>query len=166
MNTCDNCGSAVVSSRGTWDYLESGLDNVWLCNVEIRECTSCGERSVVIPAITSLHKRIAIDLAYSPQALRASELRFLRKYLGVSRADLADLIGMREIDVTRWESTGDAGRSVEMLLRVLVLRGRPAEEYPVEQLAQLGVAPAAPVRRIAVTKGANGWDNVAVSCVH
>ena len=49
-NVCLNCENTdVVVTRRAYRFLESGLNNVMLINVEISECNNCGEKVVSIP---------------------------------------------------------------------------------------------------------------------
>lgn len=139
MKTCVHCGGTCTAEAGRWHYVECGLDNVWLNGVEVRTCGSCDRRSVVIPGILKLHEDIARVLVRQPEKLRGAELAFLRQYLGLSKADLAASMAVGESDVAAWEATGVATPMQERFLRVLVTHGRPATEYPVNGLVELGV---------------------------
>lgn len=86
---CRKCGGSVVSRRENYKYDASGLDNIILVGIEIRHCASCGERQALIPRLDDLHRSIAQELAGKKERLAPREIRFLRKYLGLSSADFA-----------------------------------------------------------------------------
>lgn len=132
---CTHCGSTMTSTRGTHRYTESGLSNVTLANVEIRTCPECGEREIVIPRIDLLHRLIARDLIRNPGLLQPEEVRFLRKWLGLSSVDFALVMGVRPETVSRWESKdlkNPITPTPDRLLRMFVANQDPAEKYPID----------------------------------
>ena len=55
---CDRCGGHTEILKGqTWHYVEFGLDNVYLRNLEIRRCTACDAKALRLPCINDLHAR-------------------------------------------------------------------------------------------------------------
>ena len=91
---CPNCRAPMTSVIGRHRYTECGLDNVELDGVETRTCPNCNETAVAIPSIEELHRVIAFQLAVKRGRLAPAEFRFLRTYLGHSRADFAEKIGV------------------------------------------------------------------------
>jgi DNA-binding transcriptional regulator YiaG len=92
-----------------------------------------------IPRLEELHRVLAFAIATHPSKLSGSEIRFLRKYLGWSGKDFATTIGVAAETVSRWENDKERiGLVPERLLRVMVFRLKPVEEYPTERLSQLG----------------------------
>jgi putative zinc finger/helix-turn-helix YgiT family protein len=125
----------MTTTRGAHRYIESGLPNVTLTNVEIRTCSSCGEREVVIPNIEELHRVIARLVAMSHAKLTSEEIRFLRKWIGHSAEDFALLMGVRPETVSRWErKEGDypMAPTAERLLRLMVANEEPVTKYPLD----------------------------------
>jgi putative zinc finger/helix-turn-helix YgiT family protein len=123
----------MKASRENHPYKESGLSCVTLVNVEVWRCPECGEHEVVIPAIEQLHTLIARTLLMKPARLMPEEIRFLRKTLGWSQADLARQIGVTLTSVNKWES-GKARMGVvaDKLLRLLVARLEPVRAFEKE----------------------------------
>jgi putative zinc finger/helix-turn-helix YgiT family protein len=137
VKKCLNCGAGLKTTRGIHRYTESGLPNITLVNVEIRECPDCGEREVVIPRMEQLHRTIAHAISRQTQPLKPEEVRFLRKWLGYSTTDFALVMGVRPETVSRWESqTAGKGYRIpptaERLLRLLVANQEPAAQYPID----------------------------------
>ncbi len=130
---CTKCGSQMrVESSATHQYTECGLSNVLLIGVTVRLCEKCGNRSVVIPKVTELHRGIAHRLAEQSQRLAAEEIRFLRKYLGWSGADFAHYFGVTPETVSRWENSSKSmSATSERLLRICVLKFEPVEDYSI-----------------------------------
>lgn len=86
----------------TYQYLESGLDNVYLLDgFEFHHDPS--GRTVTIHDVDGLHEAIARELIGKRQRLTGKEFRFLRTELLLSQAALAHALGVRELTVARWE---------------------------------------------------------------
>ncbi len=74
---CDFCKSETAIERNQrYHYTECGLDNVYLENVDVRICSSCGERSPIIPRIIELHATIGQAIALQNVPLAGKESRF------------------------------------------------------------------------------------------
>jgi putative zinc finger/helix-turn-helix YgiT family protein len=135
---CLGCGTPMKTQIGDHPYAECGLPNVLLSGVPVSTCSECGKRSVAIPALEGLHRTLAIMLAKKPARLAPAEIKFLRKWLGYSGVDFAELIGTRPETLSRWESVSTPhpmDPTAEQLLRLMVLTREPLKEYPLEQLA-------------------------------
>ena len=100
-----------------YQYLESGLDDVKLENgFEFHD----GEdgREISIDNIEGLHYAIACDLVEKEQRLSGREFRFLRTELSLSQASLAQILGVKELTVGRWEkSDTDIPLATDAVLR-------------------------------------------------
>jgi putative zinc finger/helix-turn-helix YgiT family protein len=130
---CFNCGAAVKSRKENYHYTDSGLSNIVLADVEVRHCATCGERDVVIPRLDELHRAIAHNVIKQEGKLSAEQVRFLRKYLGWSQADLAAHISVEAETISRWETGNqDMGPVADRLLRLLVAHQSPATSYPID----------------------------------
>ncbi len=161
MNTlCPVCQEGELEvGRENYRYTESGLPNVTLENIEVSHCAACGERIVSIERMADLHRSLAFAVASQRSRLSAAEVKFLRKYLGWSSASFAKVMGTAPATVSRWESGKQPmGVVAEHLLRVLVFREKPIEEYPSENLADLAVDDSGPTR-MTVKAGRDGdWQ--------
>ena len=100
---CPTCGSEMSCRLGEYHYRESGLDNLYLTEVEIWECP-CGEEVVGIPNLPGLHDLIARTLVQKKSFLKGGEIRFLRKNLALPAKDFAALLGVDPATVSRWEN--------------------------------------------------------------
>jgi len=112
-----------------------GLRNVVAHGIEVRRCKNCGEEELVFPHLEEMLRVVAASVAQKSSKLTADEIRFLRKYIGWSGADLARHFGISSETVSRWES-GHApiGGANERLLRVLVHDYKLGTKYPLELL--------------------------------
>jgi putative zinc finger/helix-turn-helix YgiT family protein len=121
--SCERCGGCL-KSRKVPEFVHPalGLPGVVLKNaVEEVYCTSCGTvDSVHFPNMAGLSAAIAVARVKQNIRLSGTDIRFLRKALGLNQQELADLMGVRNETVSRWE----AGRQPieapsEKLLRAL-----------------------------------------------
>jgi putative zinc finger/helix-turn-helix YgiT family protein len=154
---CRVCGTRMEVRHENYKYDASGLDNITLENIEVRHCPKCGERQALIPALAELHKSIALALAEKRERLMPREIRFLRKYLGLSGADFAAKIGVDPATVSRYENTSDPqsmGKQTERLLRLMVIVEKPVQSYPLEEL---GTQEPRSVR-MTLSPRKDGWD--------
>ena len=103
---CPKCGEEQDTFIGDYRYIESGLDNVIICGIEIFQC-SCGEHSAFIPKIMELHKLIAKCLIEQTWPLGGKEIRFLRKNMAMRATELARFLGVDKATVSRWENDKD-----------------------------------------------------------
>jgi putative zinc finger/helix-turn-helix YgiT family protein len=128
-----------------YHYEESGLPGVWLAGVRVSQCPGCGETAVSIPAVEQLHLAIASVLVSKPQRLAPPEIRFLRKYLGLSGVDFAAHMGVTPESVSRWENGAmEMSTTAERLLRHLVARQAPLDDYKGEVMLRSATGERAP----------------------
>jgi putative zinc finger/helix-turn-helix YgiT family protein len=157
--TCIRCKASAVEVRvENYRYDASGLPNVTLQGIEVRHCAECGEREALIPAVSSLHRVLAMALATKQERLTPQEIKFLRKYLGFSSGDFASKLGVDKSTVSRYESVDEPqtmARPVERLLRLMVMVEKPVEKYPLEETATKDPAPTA---RMTVAVEAGNWS--------
>jgi putative transcriptional regulator len=152
---CIECGAEMVTETEDYPYVEAGIEGVYLAGVKVSRCKN-GHEEVAIPLLDALHREIALALASRPEKLRGAELRFLRKYLGFSGVDFAPIMGVTPETLSRWENEKEPmGATAERLARVLVQRGAPVEEYPLERLADVGRTSPAGAMWFKSAKG--GW---------
>ena len=153
---CIACGAPLVAHRETVRYDDCGLPDVYLVDVEVRRCRACGEEEIVIPRMAELHRAIAEALALRPAPLNGTEIRFLRKFLGLSQRELASRMGLRQETISRYENDRERmGSPAERLLRLLVLWGSAGREQPpLLEIARESTRPSrAPIRLVRDQRG-------------
>jgi len=127
---CLDCNKDMTVSKEVYHYTESGLDNVYLENVEIYRC-ECGEEFASIPAIIELNSVIGLNLIKKKTYLNGSEIRFLRKNAGLTAKSFAAYIGVNKSTLSRWENNKqDIDKSNDRLVRLVYanMKGIPQEE--------------------------------------
>lgn len=107
--------------RKDYIYSESGLDNIVLANTQTYTC-ECGEEMPIIPHIESLNRVIAFELIKSKKHLTGKEARFIRKQLGMKAVQLAGILGVDKVTISRWENDNSSiGNANDRLIRLLYL---------------------------------------------
>jgi putative zinc finger/helix-turn-helix YgiT family protein len=100
---CQKCGQLVARKTSNHRYKESGLDNLYLKDITVFEC-SCGASSPSIFRVPHLHNLIAEALLKKPALLSGREIRFLRKTLYMPANAFARTIGVGKTTLSKWEN--------------------------------------------------------------
>lgn len=101
-------------------YLACGLDNVFLTS-GYRRKERAGQWVTAVEDADGLHKAIAKHLVLRKKQLIGREVRFLRKHLELTQAELGKLFGVTDQTVARYEKGESAFEgATDMLLRLLV----------------------------------------------
>jgi YgiT-type zinc finger domain-containing protein len=125
MNTCKICGGPVDRVKKNYRFVESGLDNVILRDIEVDVCPVCGD-SPRIYRVNDVFLTIAAGLIAKPFGLTGKEVRFLRKALELNIEDFACKLGVDRSHLSRVENGAMAvSRQTDRLVRTLVLLHRP-----------------------------------------
>lgn len=128
-----------------------------MVNVLVARCTRCGEYEVVIPNIEGLHRALALAIAGKEPRLSAEEIRFLRKYIGLSSGDFAQHIGVAPETVSRWENgKSPMSLTADRLLRMLVLTRQPVSHYPLEMFRDVATEDPRPFK-VGMKVDQTGW---------
>lgn len=83
-------------------WRECGLDNIVLLNGFTREIVD-GEEFVTVENVEALWKAIGLHLVVNRRTLSPRELRFLRRQMDMTQAELGQLLRVSEQAVARWE---------------------------------------------------------------
>ena len=103
-------------------YDECGLDNVILKDLATQKDDS-GEDVVYIPNINMLHRALTMAISAKPSGLVQKELRFIRTELGLTQAELAQIVGKDAQTIGRWErGENPIDPSADTIIRVLALQ--------------------------------------------
>ena len=106
-------------THSTYHYTECGLSNIYLQNGFQFIETSRGN-AVSIKDAAGLHKAIGLFLVTNKKDLTGEEVRFLRNEMLMSQLTLANLLGLSEQAIRRWENGKiDIPKPSESLIRLL-----------------------------------------------
>jgi DNA-binding transcriptional regulator YiaG len=103
--------------KNGYRYTESGLTNVWLANGYTIRKTKYGD-GVSIHDMDGLHRALGRALSNKPR-LTGTEVRFLRKEMGLSQRGLGELLGVTDQAVSLWERKGQLPKTADRLLRLI-----------------------------------------------
>lgn len=104
-----------------YNYRACGLEGIYLLNgyrIEYHE----DEKHISVSDIDGLHRAIGKHLVLHRKALAPNEIKFIRKTMDLTQAELAGRLGNTSQSVARWEK-GEVGMPgpEEKLLRVTFL---------------------------------------------
>lgn len=116
-------------------YRQCGLDDVYLLNGYTIHETPYGD-GVSVEDVEGLHRAIARNIVRHKGLLDAKEIRFLRKMLGFTQADLARKLRCDTQTVARWEKgQTEINGASDLCIRAFYL-GREADDVDLLQLAE------------------------------
>jgi DNA-binding transcriptional regulator YiaG len=119
---CSNCSKPAHIVHGNYQFRESGLDYVSLCGIEIIKCTHCGNEDPIIPSMDDLFRTIALALVAKPYGLAGEEVRFLRKYMGLTGDRFSRLLHVDKTTLSKWENNDDpVGTQSDLAIRLLTM---------------------------------------------
>lgn len=83
-------------------YTECGLLNVYIEGIAV-EVDDDGDEIITIPAVNELHHTIALGIVRHEKGISGDELRFLRTEMGLTQAEMANLVHRDKQSIGRWE---------------------------------------------------------------
>jgi putative zinc finger/helix-turn-helix YgiT family protein len=99
---CWKCGEGTVTDS-TFHARRKIGGQVFVADLPARQCTSCGEKTVGGPDLLAFDAAVASELARtgasSPEALK-----FLRKSMALTAAELGELLALRPETISRLEN--------------------------------------------------------------
>ena len=132
-----------------YKYTECGLDNVIIEGLEVN-LDDAGEQVYCIPNMPSLHRTIGQSIIGRESGLSGKELRFLRTEMGLSQAELADVLSVTRATINRWEQgRGDIDANAQVVIRLVAAdRLGITPDVSVEEMTKRSVssAEASPIR--------------------
>lgn len=118
---CISCGSEMECKVESYEYKESGLNNIVLEGIEVHRC-DCGEKIVSIPAIPELHALLGQMIIKKKTMLNGKEIRFLRKNMGFTAKKLSSFMKVGNEIISRWENGNrNISEPNDRLLRLLYM---------------------------------------------
>jgi DNA-binding transcriptional regulator YiaG len=100
-------------------YTECGLQNVVIRGMQVI-VDDDGDETYCIRNVTGLHKVIAHCIITRTHSIKPEELRFLRTEMGLSRAELAELVKKDQQTIGRWErGETEIDQNAEYLIRTV-----------------------------------------------
>ncbi len=132
--------SGEEATRAPYDYAGCGLDNIFLLN-GYRITHHDGVEFVSVVDVDGLHRAIGRHLALHRKGLSPREIRFLRKTMDLTQAELAAKLGNDAQTVARWEKgVCEIPGTAEKLLRALFLAENMGDDDDLPLLRRLLVS--------------------------
>jgi DNA-binding transcriptional regulator YiaG len=125
-----------------YHYTESGLSNVWIENVQV-VVDDAGEEMARIQNVRSLHRAIAESIVNHRAGMSGPELRFLRTEMGLTQAELGDVLHKEGLTVGRWErGESPIDQNAETVIRLLSIEKLRLDKKAIEEVASSSVSTA------------------------
>ncbi|MCF6293694.1 MAG: helix-turn-helix domain-containing protein [Robiginitomaculum sp.] len=129
-----------MNKKIDYHYKACGLDNVVIVDMPVVSDDS-GEGIVRISNIKGLHRLLSYCLVTQEMALRGKEIRFLRTEMGLTQAQMAEILRKDTQTVGRWER-GEClvDQTADILIRQLVVEKLAFEtEFQVEDFSRWSI---------------------------
>lgn len=147
-----------------YHYKECGLDDVFLlCGYEEHE-TPYG-KGISVKNVDELHMAIGQHIAIHKKVLNGQEVRFLRKQLDYTQAELGKYLGVDAQTVARWEKDqipipGPADGLLRVIYLTEVMLGRIEVQKILKKLSEMD----APIKERQVFYPKDGkWHSAAAA---
>ncbi len=101
---CHRCGLAMEQSVERYRYLESGLSNIFINQCVVHSCTKCKIRMAVLPDSETAAREIVRTLVRQRRRLDGQTVLFLRKVMRLKAVELAGILRVDRVSVSRWEN--------------------------------------------------------------
>jgi DNA-binding transcriptional regulator YiaG len=96
-------------------------------------CDECGAETLAGYVINEVLRGLALAILEQRDRLSGEHTRYLRRFLRLKQAELADRMGVNRVTVAKWESGADAiSPAHDLVLRALVV-ATLAEQLPSDQ---------------------------------
>lgn len=138
-----------------YHYTESGLRNIWLASGYEFVETRYG-RGIAIHNVPGLHSLIGKQLAHKHR-LTGTELRFLRKEMGLSQRALGELLGASDQAVAKWEKTSRVPKTADRMTRLIYLEHMDGNAPIRATIERINDTDNAVTERIVAEESASGW---------
>src|SRR4030042_757275 len=101
---CFKFKTKMKKIKTDYKYTESGLQNVILKGITAYKCHKCRGINPIISKIKEVHKTIAQQMLKKDSLLTGIEILYLRKEMKIKAKDLAQILGVTNVTVSRWEN--------------------------------------------------------------
>jgi len=119
---CLQCRGPLRAVRKDYPFTESGLNNVVLKNVEVLVCDRCKTETPRLPRLNDLMRAIAVAMIAKPYTLDGQDVRFLRKFLGLTSEAFAAILHIDKTHLSRVENGAMAvSAMIDRLVRLVAL---------------------------------------------
>ena len=119
---CLECGGPLHLVRKDYRFTESGLDNVILKDLEVLVCDQCKSEIPRLPRLNDLMRTLAAALIAKPYPLEGQDVRFLRKFLGLTNEAFAAILNVDKSHLSRVKNGATPVSAIaDRLIRLIAL---------------------------------------------
>jgi DNA-binding transcriptional regulator YiaG len=112
----------MKKTEGMHHFVECGLENVYIENCVLFVCDTCKKVVPLLPDAELVMPYITERLIQKSGRLNSDEILFLRKAAGLKAEELAKMLGVDRVSVSRWENARSKIEGLfDLRLRKLVL---------------------------------------------
>jgi len=154
---CPECKTEIPKTTGKYQYRECGLDNVWLTNWPMFICSDCDISLPLLPKSADVARMISTGLVNQEASLDGDSIRFLRTAMSVTAVELAHILGVNRVEVSRWENNKcqinpfhDFKLRLEIIDRLLPVNKRRKAREEVTLIIQRAYKPETPISQIMI----------------
>jgi putative zinc finger/helix-turn-helix YgiT family protein len=120
MKTCDHPNLSVVTVPN-FPYELKGVGKFTITKARVVKCEDCNATLLLGEEVEKWHKEIEEALSKASDSLKPGAIVFLRKRLRLDQAAFANVLGVDQSTVSRWESGATKiSPTAENFLKVLV----------------------------------------------
>lgn len=126
MKKCVECRGDKFVLADVWQEREFGGCKFGAM-VAGQKCEKCSTEYVGQFALERFEELVALNLVRTGQR-SGKALKFLRKYLGITASDLAQMLGVEPETVSRWENEKNEADPTTMITIAALVEDKAAEE--------------------------------------
>ena len=127
---CMDCGSKMRRTTEPITEIYKGC-SLTVSGIEHYVCDACGEYEIGAKEAESLSRALLSEYAKARDLLTPSEIRGIRKRLGLKQVEFERLLGVSTPAASRWETGAAApSRSVCKLMRMYDAHPELLDEFP------------------------------------
>lgn len=138
LKQCPECGTEKALVLRMYQHVTSvGGVRVVDTTTQRWQCSACGEVDLTLNAMAAYERRAAALVLRDGRHTGGAVIRFARKALGLTQAELALLLGCQPETLSRWENDKGEMPRAEQLAVVALLDGVEASRVDLQEaLAQ------------------------------
>ncbi|GAC1352397.1 MAG: hypothetical protein NVS3B20_11310 [Polyangiales bacterium] len=119
---CPSCGTKMKESHiDDYDIGPAlGMSSVTVSGFTSLKCPKCGDVLVDGNVLEQTENALATAIIARGDVLSSEEIRFLRKRMDMSQAELGNRLGVHRVTVARWETDEPIPSPTSLAVRALV----------------------------------------------
>jgi transcriptional regulator with XRE-family HTH domain len=129
---CCNDAASIVLGKASSVYEGAGLPNVVLFGLTAYRCEACNRKTIPVPEASKLHRLLARAVLLKSAPMTGQELRFLKKFSGLTLSALAEKLGVTVQTTLTWEQSKRLRYPNDLTVRMVIAEASLGEEFYAE----------------------------------